>query len=298
MALTQPERLNYRQIENRVKNCPRLPSLSTVNSALLELLHDDQGYTSQLAEVVRRDPSLTARMLRLVNSVYYGLTTPVNTVEEAVLYLGVVQIHQLAMITQIIEDFKKASGNVTFEWRGFWQHSIATAILTREIVGSPQSVTEEVNYVAGLIHDVGKITMAASFPQHFEEIYLHAHEEKDLAAVELEVLGMDHSDLGGLYLTKHKLPDVMVEAAQHHHQPERALHHPRVAAAVQIADLLVRHANIGCSGDPNEVTEEEWLDAPGWKILFSREKQAEKAITCAHLQRNLERLPSMLEELI
>src|SRR6185436_1560095 len=80
----------------KVKQCPRLPSLRSIETALKELLNADNRFTTQISEVIRRDPSLTARLLRLVNSVYYGLTTPVNSIEEAVFYLGVRQIRQLA----------------------------------------------------------------------------------------------------------------------------------------------------------------------------------------------------------
>src|SRR5436190_761397 len=120
----------------RVKGCARLPSLRSIDSALRELLNADQRYTTQIAEVIRRDPSLTSRLLRLVNSVYYGLTTPVNNIEEAVFYLGVRQIRQLAMVTPIIEDFQKLAGKSPFPAREFWQHCIGTAIITREIIGS------------------------------------------------------------------------------------------------------------------------------------------------------------------
>src|SRR5215510_13064334 len=141
--------LTREQIENRLKHCPRLPSLSSINSALRELLSADQRYTSQVAEIIRRDPSLTARLLRLVNSVYYGLSTPVNNIEEAVFYLGVRQIRQLVMATPIIEDFQKLAGKTPFPWRDFWQHCIGTAMLTREVVGALRPPNDEIDYVAG-----------------------------------------------------------------------------------------------------------------------------------------------------
>src|SRR5688500_19573342 len=90
-----PVPLDRELIINRVKGCARLPSLRSIDSALRELLNAEGRYTTQISEIIRRDPSLTARLLRLVNSVYYGLTTPVNNNEEAVFYLGVRQIRQL-----------------------------------------------------------------------------------------------------------------------------------------------------------------------------------------------------------
>src|SRR6185436_15851944 len=253
--------LDRNQIETRLKGCPRLPSLGTINSALRELLTSDRRYTSQISEVIRRDPSLTARLLRLVNSVYYGLTTPINNIEEAVFYLGVRQIRQLVMVTPIIEDFQKLAGNTPFAWREFWQHCIGTAILTREVIGAVQTPHDEVDYVAGLVHDVGKIAMASAFPAHFNAIYCTPEpNEMLLIDREMAILGMNHSELGSIYLQNHNLPDVLVETARFHHCPERAGHNAQIVAAVQIADLLVRHARIGNSGNTAEVSDDTWLE--------------------------------------
>src|SRR5271166_3808580 len=138
------ERLERKQIETRLNGCACLPSLGSIDSALKELLGADQRYTSQIAEIIRRDPSLTARLLRLVNSVYYGFSTPIKSIEEAVFYLGVRQIRQLAMVTPVIEDFQKLAGNRNFPWREFWRHCIGTALMTREVVDIIQSSNEEV----------------------------------------------------------------------------------------------------------------------------------------------------------
>lgn len=294
-----PARLNQSQIERGLQSCPRLPSLSSINSALRELLNADQRYTSQVAEIIRRDPSLTARLLRLVNSVYYGLSAPVNSIEEAVFYLGVRQIRQLAMVTPIIEDFQRLAGRSSFAWREFWQHCIGTAILTREVTGSWQASTDETDYVAGLVHDVGKIAMASAFPKHFAAVHHPSHSPGgSLLEREREILGIDHAEIGALYLKHHNLPDVLVETARYHHQPERAGAYPHVVAAVQIANLLIRHARIGSSGDAEEVSDEAWLNASGWGILYPQQRQGELPIAHAHLRRSLERLPTILEGLV
>lgn len=287
-------------IISRVHGCARLPSLRSIDSALRELLNADQRYTQQISEVIRRDPSLTARLLRLVNSVYYGLTTPINNIEEAVFYLGVRQIRQLAMVTPIIEDFQKLAGKSPFPWRQFWQHCIATAILTREVTNVTGQAVDEADYVAGLVHDVGKIVMAAAFPEHFEAVRrrIQAGDMNRLDA-EKEVLGIDHTELGAIYLEHHHLPPVMVETARHHHKPSHAAGYASIVASVQIADLLVRHAEIGDSGNPEPVDEEAWLAAEGWDILFPPGRgETERSIARAALKRSLERLPQILEGLV
>src|SRR6185369_4947440 len=151
MQILEQERvkkLDPSVIRSRVASCPALPSLGSISKALQDLLFAEQRFSAQISEVIRRDPSLTARLLRLVNSVYYGLTTPVTSIEESVFYLGVRQIRQLAMVTPVIEDFQKITGKTPFAWRAFWQHCIGTAILTREVLSCIETPSHELDYLA------------------------------------------------------------------------------------------------------------------------------------------------------
>ena len=146
---------------------------------------------------------------------------------------------------------------------------------------------------------MGKIVMAATFPDHFVEIQSRiALEPRPLLDLEMEILGIQHTELGALYLQNHNLPDIMIETARYHHEPERASHHSQIIASVQIANLLVRHAQIGNSGETSIVTSEIWTGASGWDILFPQKVKAERAIAHAALRRSLERLPAILQGLV
>jgi putative nucleotidyltransferase with HDIG domain len=291
---------DHATILEKVKNCPRLPSLRSIETALRELLHADNRFTTQISEVIRRDPSLTARLLRLVNSVYYGLTSPVNSIEEAVFYLGVRQIRQLAVVTPVIEDFQKLAGRTAFPWREFWQHCIAVAILTRELTSSIMRLEDESDYVAGLVHDVGRIVMGSAFPHHFNAIYMEESFDptEDLLARERRILGVDHTELGAIYLSQHQLPALLVEVARHHHQPQKCERARELAAAVHIADMLARFARIGSSGNNAEVNDESWLQTEAWQILHPNASKTDQLIAQATLKRTLERLPHILEGLV
>ena len=238
-------------------------------------------------------------MLRLVNSVYYGLTTPVNSIEEAVFYLGVRQIRQLAMVTPVIEDFQKLAGSAVFPWREFWQHCIGTAIITREVVTAVMVPSDEADYVAGLVHDVGKIVMASAFPNQFAEVHRQiANGATDLLATETEVLGLDHAELGAIYLHNHNLPEVMVDVARYHHRATEAKQNAPLVAAVQTADMLVRYAKIGTSGNPEPVSEDDPFTSKAWQLIFNNQNEEEVAIARAALKRSLDRLPTILDGLV
>lgn len=292
-------RLGRGEIQTQLARCPSLPSLGSINKALQGLLLTDQRYTAQIAEIIRRDPSLTSRLLRLVNSVYFGLSSPVNSIEEAVFYLGVRQIRQLAMVTPVIEDFQRLARQCSFPWREFWQHCIGTALLTREVTANVPGPTDDSDYVAGLVHDIGKIVMAWSFPDHFAEIHRQALPgQRALSEIEDEVLGINHSELGALYLERHRLPELMIYAARYHHAPEKAPQFRHTIAAVQLADLLLRSSKVGCSGDYVEVSREACYASPIWKVLLARTPEAEQAMVKAALSRTLDQIPLMLEGMV
>jgi putative nucleotidyltransferase with HDIG domain len=259
----------------------------------------DQRYNWEIAEIIRRDPSLTTRLLKLVNAVHYGTAKPARTIDEAVFYLGVRHVRQLAMVTQIIEDIQKLAEGRRFPWREFWRHCIATALMTREINSALQSQDDEIDYIGGLIHDVGKIVMASAFPTHFHEIYHRPAEEVgDLMQLEREVLGVDHAELGAMYLRKQGLADAFIEIVQFHHAPQLARFQTNVTAAVHVADLLVRHSKIGDSGNHAEVPPDSWLESSGWKILLDHQDDSEGDLLRASLKQGLERIPAILDGLV
>src|SRR5882672_9872426 len=129
-----PAPYTEREILRRIEACPKLASLQSINRALGELVLSDQSLNSQIAEVIRRDPSLSARLLRMVNSVYFGSSTRISNIEEAVFFLGLRQIRELSMATPVLEELERfqLTTNASLPWRDLWTHSIGTAILTRE----------------------------------------------------------------------------------------------------------------------------------------------------------------------
>lgn len=290
-------------IRRRVDGCPKLASLQSINRALTSLVNSEGSLTSQIAEIIRRDPSLTARLLRMVNSVYFGLSANISSVEEAVFFLGLRQIRELSRATPVIEDLERLQSSTPVSremWKSLWNHSIGTAILTREILASaPVTFSDEIDYLIGLLHNLGKIVMAYCFP---EELMTVANTvlptPADVCALERELIGWDHAQIAGYYLERHNLMEELVFAVRYHNQPDQAPRHQYFAAAVQVADQLVRHSGIESGFEKVEpVGADSWSELPGWKILYGRDEEEWK-IARASLANTLQRLPGMLSGMV
>lgn len=288
-------------IKRRIEACPKLASLQSINRALSELLHSEQSLNSQIAQIIRRDPSLAARLLRMVNSVYYGLSARINNIEEAVFYLGLRQIRELSMATPVIEELERLQASATaLPWKELWSHSIATAILTREILGATTfQIDDDTDYLIGLLHNVGKVVMANAFPDELRLLMdTRATTPADFCRLERELIGWDHARIGAYYLERHQISDEIITAVLHHNDPARAPQHQLFAAAVQVADHVVRHAGItGGFESVAPVEHEAWLKLDGWKILYGAEGP-EGMLARAALANTLNRLPSMLQGLL
>jgi HD-like signal output (HDOD) protein len=251
------------EIKRRVDACPKLASLQSINRTLSKLVRSDTSLNSQIAEVIRRDPSLSTRLLRLVNSVYFGLSTRINNIEEAVFFLGLRQIRELSMATPVLEELESLqTSSANLPWRSLWSHSIATAILTREILGSTSfNVDDDTDYLIGLLHNIGKVVMAYAFPEELKILMtMTAATPEEVCAFERSIIGWDHAQIGAHFLTRHQLAEEITFAIRYHNEPGRAPRHRLFAAAVQVADYLARHSGIdGAFEQITPIEDDAWL---------------------------------------
>jgi HD-like signal output (HDOD) protein len=294
-------RYTEEEIKQRIDACPKLASLQSINRTLNELVRSDTSVNSQIAAVIRRDPSLAARILRLVNSVYFGLSTKINNIEEAVFFLGLRQIRELSIATPVLEELEHLqTTTANLPWRALWSHSIATAILTREILGSAAyNVDDDTDYLIGLLHNIGKIVMAYSFPEELQMVMaMSAKTPERVCVFERTIIGWDHAQIGAHFLAKHQLAEEICFATRYHNEPALAPRHRKFAAAVQIADYLARHSGIeGAFEKVGPIADDAWLSLDGWEILYGSGGE-ETAIARASLSNFVQRLPLAVESLV
>jgi HD-like signal output (HDOD) protein len=298
-----PKPLSDFLLIERINQCPKLASLKSINDTLNDLLDSEVSFVAQIAEVIRLDPSLTTRVLDLVNSIFFGSKDEkrITGVEEASIFLGLNRIKELISATPIIEEIMDLGKNSqTFPWTDYWRHSIGTAILTREILSvTDQQFEDESDYVAGLLHNLGKLILAITFPVLFEEIYQTKHERiGDPLLMEKRVVGWDHAKIGAYYLWNHHISDEVVEAIHWHNEPSRAERHQHLASAIQLADFITCKIGVMGLDRHSKPIEQRRSELEGWKILFGDKNDQEMEIIEENLDSTIERVSQTLHGII
>ena len=233
-----------------VEGLPALSSLPAVINELEAALEDGSASMDDLGEIVKKDPDLTARLLRLANSSFYGFPKGVETVGEALSLIGIEQMKQLLTGSSVVEYFKCIPSE-RVNMRSFWEHSIATGIAAKVIAVLRRAPDPELYFVSGLIHDIGRLVFYLQEPEAAASM-LEAYEQdnqKHLFEHEIDVFGFDHGEVAGELLKQWDFPNSLIHAVKYHHAPKRADVYFADASIVNVADFVVHSLGIGNSGE-------------------------------------------------
>ena len=205
-------------LEALLKQAGELPSLPEVYIRVRELLDSESATAFQIGEAVQTDPTLTARILKLINSAYYGLRSPVTSVFQAVILLGREHLQQV-MVGSVLAGVFKDFDIPGFPLRDFWQHCIKTAIIARHLaMQNARIIDHEAFFTAGLLHDIGWLVIAKVNPDTYVQIIgIAKTENKDVVQVENEKLGVTHIDVGVALLEKWDIPGMIIHCVKKHH---------------------------------------------------------------------------------
>jgi len=267
MRNTNPPDLN--RIIARVEDLPTLPR--TVLK-ITELVNDPKSSARDLARIITDDQVLAARLLRLVNSSFYGFPQRISTITGAIVLLGFDAIRNLLLTTSVFDLFSNRKNASLIRQEQFWDHSLGCAVGSKIIGNHLRYDKVEELFVSGLLHDIGKIVEMIFLPEAFKEIVKRVRDENILMiAAEERILGYRHPEVGKLLAEKWNLPPKLTSVILHHHQPSEAGRFALEAAIVHLADILCRSLNIGYGGD-NKMPA---LDKTAWNSLRIKSQSIE-----------------------
>ncbi|MFC1809246.1 HDOD domain-containing protein [Candidatus Omnitrophota bacterium] len=239
-----------KDIQKVIKGIDKLPTLPLVVTKLTDLVTNPHTSASDIQNVITKDQALSARVLKLVNSAFYGFSERISSISHAIVILGFNTIKNIALSASVFEMFDKEHGESQLDKEGFWMHSIAVAGASKLIARHLRLTTLEDIFVAGLLHDVGKIILDQFMHEEYRKVIDIVGERNILIAeAEYEVLELSHSQVGAYLATNWKLPAALVQMIGLHHKPELAGDFAKHTFCVHLADILVRALEIGSGGD-------------------------------------------------
>ncbi|MCJ7618396.1 MAG: HDOD domain-containing protein [Desulfobacterales bacterium] len=249
------------RIIRRVEDLPTLPRIVL---KITELVNNPKSSARDLAGVITDDQVLTARLLKFVNSSFYGFPRNISTATDAVVLLGFDAIRNLLLTTSMFDLFSNKNKENELKREKMWDHSLGCAVAAKVIGNYMRYDNLEELFVSGLLHDIGKIVEMLFLPDDFAGVVSMVENKNILMlAAEDHVLGYTHADVGKLLAERWNLPSKLVTVIACHHQPVLAGRFSKEAAIVHLADILCRAMNLGSGGD-NKIPP---LDKNAWEII-------------------------------
>lgn len=231
-----------KEVMAKVKSFPGMPGAS---AQLLPLLEKPDTSISQVEEVIRYDPGLTANVLKLINSAYFGLPNKVGSVKQAVMLLGSKRMIQLVLTSGVQTIMKKAIEGYDLSPGDLWRHSVAVSVAAEALVKELKTSGADVVFTAALLHDVGKLVLGNYVNDDLQKIEDAASGETPFEIAENSVIGTNHAEIGALILEKWSFPIEIVKAVRWHHTPDDGDEINNLTDIVHVADILSLMIGIG-----------------------------------------------------
>src|SRR3954467_8947945 len=231
----------------QIRQCPTLPSLPAIAMEVLSLAQSDEVDIAEIARIISKDPALAGKILRTVNSSFYGRSQSVSQVSHALVILGLQSVKTLVLGFSLVGNLKKQQSK-GFNHLDYWRRSIYAATAAKTLAAKTQMVQAEECFLAALLQDIGMLVLNQVLNDEYGHIHEKATTHRQLVAVEKQILGMTHADVTGFLAEQWKLPPVLALPMKHHHDPNGVVE-PAVRRLADVAYVAGLCADVFV--DPN-----------------------------------------------
>ncbi|MEW6535407.1 MAG: HDOD domain-containing protein [Candidatus Auribacterota bacterium] len=240
------------KIISELGNIDALPTIPQVVLRLNGVLADPNSSARDVAKLLGEDQVITTRILKLVNSAFYGYARQVKTLTQAVVILGFREVKNIVLTSQIFDLFKSSHKNIRdlFDINQLWTHSVGCAVIAKNIGERIRYLEPEALFIAGLIHDIGKVVEINCIPDKMPDVFRTVQEENiSMIEAEKKVLEVTHCEIGKVMAEMWDFPQLIEYVVAYHHKPSLSRKFEQEVAIVHVANCMVRMLEIGSGGD-------------------------------------------------
>jgi len=255
--------LSDKSIKSIISQIESLPSLPSIYTEIVKEMQADDPAIKKVGEIISKDLSMTAKILQMVNSAFFGLFRKINSPEQAVMMLGLETIKALVLSVKIFSEFNQKSFS-WFQIDDLFNHSLTVSLYAKTIIKNENLGQELINnsMMAGLLHDLGKLILATNFEKPYRQVLAAAQGTgKNLLDLEYEAFGTSHAEIGAYLMGLWRLDNSIIEAIAFHHLPARSItQNIGLLTAVHVANALVHEARTPADQNTELQCDTEYLD--------------------------------------
>ncbi|MFH0884036.1 MAG: HDOD domain-containing protein [bacterium] len=252
----------------RLEQAEDLPILPQVHAQAMMIAQNPESNIGELKDILKYDPALTATILKIANSAYYGFSHRIESLQTALVMLGLREVTRLLVTAAIVHTFPTEKMPPRFQSDRFWLHSVSTGLLAQYLVNKLKLATNADVFTGGLLHDLGRVLLAAHFPTEYNKVLTYSIENKVTPRMaERQVLGIDHSAIGGYLSTRWELPEALEAMIRYHHAPYRENANYLDVAIVHLSNRISKHHGMWLN--EGDVADDSYplLEDPAWNVI-------------------------------
>jgi len=238
------------EIEHIIDKIDSLKPISSVGNRVMEIVYNPKSSLRDIVDVIKYDQSMTANVLRICNSSYYGFRQKISSIQQAVSLLGMEKIANMVILRNSANNFTAAQSGYDLEEGELWRYSVASALIAQDIAKKKRLSNVNHLFTSALLKDIGKVVLNTYIKDSFDLIIsLVENSHYAFTEAEKEVLGIDHAELGGIIAEKWDFNPAMVDIIRNHHDPNKADAGDMSIPVVYLADSICMMIGIGVGSD-------------------------------------------------
>jgi putative nucleotidyltransferase with HDIG domain len=252
------------ELERIVSSLDKIPTLPVIYSKLGKLLQSPDATIQAVSNIISEDQVIAAKVLKFVNSAFYGFPQRIGSLQRAIVILGFNTIKNLVFATSVFDMFRGVETTSNFDKKNFWKHCIGCAVASRVLAEAADLRNPDEVFTGGLLHDIGKLVVAVQFPEKFSAV-INEVQASGISMVEAErkIFGFDHTQVGSALAVQWRFPMETANMIGSHHLAEGAAPQRKDIAAVHIGNILCMALELGTGGEKRLAN----VNAKAWELM-------------------------------